>query len=81
MRKPDAVPSMPKKVPMDVAVVLWWGGNQTADTAGGPAMAIGPARPFSACPTFISLQYSTFLQFMAWAYMTDIKKPSCLGTA
>ena len=73
MRKPAAVPSMPKKVPIDVAVVLWWGGNQTADTAGGPPMAIGPARPFSACPTFISLQYSTFPQFMAWAHMTDIK--------
>ena len=44
-----------------VAVVRCCGGNHSADSAGGPPIAIGPARPFRNWPKWIRLKHTNIV--------------------
>ncbi|KAH3849600.1 hypothetical protein DPMN_092003 [Dreissena polymorpha] len=51
-----ATPKSLEKDAMDVAVVRWSGGNQTADSFAGAANGTDPPNPIRSAPQFDSLQ-------------------------
>jgi len=55
MIKDNANPTLPLKMPRDVAVVRWLAGNHVADIKGIAAMNTGPASPLATCPPLINL--------------------------